>query len=79
MILARVLKLIRQHFPNTHILVRGDGHFSNPELMQLIDLMPNTAFIFGLAGNARLLRSAESKGSPKMGLGQARLPVLRMA
>lgn len=59
MILKRVLKLIRQHFPDTHILVRGDGHFSNPELIQLIDAMPNTDFIFGLAGNANLLRSAE--------------------
>lgn len=59
MILKRVLKLIRQHFPDTHILVRGDGHFANPELMQLIDAMPNTDFIFGLAGNANLLRAAE--------------------
>jgi hypothetical protein len=59
MIMKRVLKLIRQHFPDTHILVRGDGHFSNPELMQLIDAMPNTDFIFGLGGNANLLRSAE--------------------
>jgi hypothetical protein len=59
MIMKRVLKLIRQHFPDTHILVRGDGHFSNPELMRLIDAMPNTDFIFGLGGNANLLRSAE--------------------
>jgi len=27
---------LRQHWPRTHILLRGDGHFSNPELMQLI-------------------------------------------
>ncbi len=30
MIMARVLKRIRRHFPDTHILVRGDGHFSRP-------------------------------------------------
>ncbi len=59
MIMKRVLKLIRQRFPDTHILVRGDGHFSTPELMQLIDVMPNTDFIFGLGGNSNLLRSAE--------------------
>ena len=59
MILARVCKLIRHHFPDTHILVRGDGHFANPELMQLIDTLPNSDFIFGLTGNANLLRSAE--------------------
>lgn len=59
MILKRVLGLIRHHFPDTHILVRGDGHFSNPELMRLIDTMPNTDFVFGLAGNAVLERFAE--------------------
>ena len=48
MILKRVLKLIRCHFPDTHTLVRGDGHFSNPELMQMIGAMPNTDFVFGL-------------------------------
>jgi hypothetical protein len=59
MIFGRVLKLIRQHFPNTHILVRGDGHFSNPELMRLIGAIPNTDFLFGVAGNAVLNRLAE--------------------
>ena len=50
MIMRRVLKLIRLHFPDTHILVRGDGHFSGPELMGLIDSMPNIDFIPPLAG-----------------------------
>jgi hypothetical protein len=59
MIMARVLKLIRRHFPNTHILVRGDGHFSTPELMRLCDAMPHTDFLFGLAGNSVLKRLAE--------------------
>ncbi len=34
MILNGALKLIRQRFPDAPILVRGDGHFSNPALMQ---------------------------------------------
>ena len=59
MIMKRVLKLLRKHFPQTSILVRGDGHFSNPELMQMIEAMPNMDFIFGLAGNARLHALAE--------------------
>lgn len=59
MILKRVLKLTRRRSPDTHILLRGDGHFSNPELMQLIDNMPDTDFIFGLGGNSSLLRQAE--------------------
>jgi Transposase DDE domain group 1 len=59
MILKRVLTRIREHFPNTHILVRGDGHFSTPELMAMIDAMPHTDFLFGLAGNAVINRLAE--------------------
>jgi hypothetical protein len=59
MIMRRVLTLIRHHFPDTHILVRGDGHFSGPELMGLIDGMPNTDFIFGFSCNVKLLAMAE--------------------
>ena len=59
MIMRRVLKRLRHHFPDTHILVRGDGHFSGPELMGLIDSMPNIDFIFGFACNPKLLAMAE--------------------
>ncbi len=60
MIMQRVLTLIRRHFPDTHILVRGDGHFSGPELMGLIDAMPNIDFVFGFSSNPKLLKQAES-------------------
>ncbi len=60
---ARILKLVlmrlRRSFPDTQILVRGDGHFSTPELMSLIDPMPNTDFVFGLASNTVVNRLAE--------------------
>jgi len=59
MIMKRVLGLLRQHWPQTHILLRGDGHFSNPELMQLITADGNADFIFGLGGNPVLSRQAE--------------------
>ena len=59
MILKRVLKRIRAHFPTTQILVRGDGHFSTPELMAMIDAMAHTDFIFGLPSNAVINRLAE--------------------
>ena len=59
MIMRRVLKLIRLRFPHTHILVRGDGHFSGPELMGLIDSMPNVDFIFGFSCNVKLVALAE--------------------
>jgi hypothetical protein len=59
MIMKRVLGLLRQHWPHTHILVRGDGHFSNPELMELILADSQADFLFGLPGNAVLVRQAE--------------------
>ena len=59
MILKRVLERIRRHFPDPHILVRGDGHFSTPELMDCIDAMANTDFVFGMARNKVLDRLGE--------------------
>lgn len=59
MIMKRVLHALRQHWPHTHILLRGDGHFSNPELMKLISEIGNADFIFGLGGNAVLSAKAE--------------------
>ena len=58
-IMKRVFGLLRRHWPKTHILLRGDGHFSNPELMALILADGNADFIFGLAGNKVLTRRAE--------------------
>lgn len=58
-IMKRVLRLLRQAWPETHIILRGDGHFSNPELMVLRDTDPNLDFIFGLAGNKVLSPKAE--------------------
>lgn len=59
MIMKRVLLRLRQQWPDTHILVRGDGHFGTPELMTLIDSLPNMDFVFGLGKHAKLLRMAE--------------------
>lgn len=59
MILKRVLKRLRQHWPETRILLRGDAHFANVELMQLALDDPYTDFLFGLSGNRRLKALAE--------------------
>jgi hypothetical protein len=53
-IVKRVLKRLRAAWPHTHIILRGDGHFSNPELMQLTLDTPHTDFLFGVAGNSVL-------------------------
>src|SRR5437899_1269947 len=59
MILARLLPYLRQRWPHTHILVRGDSHFATPEVMDVIAHRRQTDFVFGLAGNTVLLRQAE--------------------
>ena len=46
-------------YPETRILLRGDAHFANVELMQLALDDPYTDFLFGLAGNSRLKKLAE--------------------
>ena len=58
MILVRLLSYLRRHWPRTHILVRGDSHFATPEVMEVIAHRRWTDFVFGLAGNAVLLRDA---------------------
>ena len=58
MILARLLSYLRRHWPYTHILVRGDSHFATPEVIDVLAHRRRTDFVFGLAGNAVLLRQA---------------------
>lgn len=60
MILARLLPYLRHRWPYTHILIRGDSHFATPEVMDVIAHRRLTDFVFGLAGNAVLLRQAEA-------------------
>jgi len=54
MIMKRIIKRIRKFWPRTHIILRGDGHFSNPELMQLCLEDKHMDFIFGLPSNKKL-------------------------
>jgi hypothetical protein len=59
MILVRLLSSLRHHWPHTHILVRGDSHFTTPEVIDVITSYRWMDFVFGLAGNAVLRRHAE--------------------
>ena len=58
MILVRLLASLRRHWPQTHILVRGDSHFATPEVLDVLTHRRRIDFVFGLAGNAVLLRHA---------------------
>jgi len=53
-IIKRVVRLLRKAWPENHILLRGDAHFANPELMAMADADPNMDFLFGLSGNRAL-------------------------
>jgi hypothetical protein len=54
MIMKRIIQQIRSRWVNVHMLLRGDGHFSNPELMQLSQDDDNMDFIFGVPSNKAL-------------------------
>lgn len=57
-IIGRVLRRLRQVWPDTHIVLRGDAHFANPALMALCEGDERTDFLFGLAGNRVLTPKA---------------------
>lgn len=58
MLVSRLLSSLRRHWPQTHILVRGDRHGATPEVIEVIAHWRLTDGVFGLAGNAVLLRHA---------------------
>jgi hypothetical protein len=58
-ILRRLMALIRCSFPKTHIRVRLDGGFANPELLAFLDAEAGVEYVVAMASNAVLNRKAE--------------------
>jgi Transposase DDE domain group 1 len=56
--LRRLVRAIREHWPHTHITIRGDSHYCRPEVMEWCD-ENGIDFVFGLAGNDVLRRLVE--------------------
>ena len=56
--LRRLVRMIRGHWPDTHITVRGDSHYGRPEVMDFCDAN-GIDFLFGLSGNDVLRRLVE--------------------
>ena len=54
-LLARLIRRIRRHWPDTRITLRGDSHYRRPEVMTWCEDR-GIDYIFGLAGNAVLDR-----------------------
>src|SRR6202163_3501240 len=56
--LRRLVRRIRKHWPHTHLTIRGDGHYSRPEVMAWCE-DNGIDFVFGLPGNAILAGAVE--------------------
>ena len=57
-LLRRLIARIRRHWPDTGIIIRGDGHYGRPEAMEWCD-RNGIDYIFGLPGNVVLDRLVE--------------------
>jgi hypothetical protein len=58
-IVKRVVKQIRKQWPKVEIILRGDSHFSVPELHSWC-LTNSVHFVFGQTGNAVLLKNGKT-------------------
>ena len=58
-ILKRVLQFLREAWPKTHIIVRGDSHFSTPEVHDLCEDSPRVDYVLGQSINKTLKRLGE--------------------
>jgi len=56
--LRRLVRLIRRHWPATHLTIRGDGHYGRPEVMAWCEDQ-GIDFVFGLPGNDVLRAAVE--------------------
>lgn len=52
-VLKHVIRRIQRNWPRVDIMVRGDGHYGTPAVMELLEDQ-GCGYIFGLPGNARL-------------------------
>ena len=58
-ILKRIITYLRNQWPNTMIIVRGDSHFCSKELMDWTHDLQKVEFITGLTGNSVLNKCAK--------------------
>ena len=73
----RLVRRIRQHWPNTRLTIRGDGHYGRPEVMTWCEANM-VDYIFGLPGNVVLNRLLEEAADDvRVRRAEAQAPVLR--
>ncbi|TAJ04850.1 IS1380 family transposase [Marinilabiliaceae bacterium JC017] len=58
-LLKKLIGKLRAYWPNTFIIIRGDGHFASHTLMDWCNSESNVGFITGLSGNKTLNKMAQ--------------------
>jgi Transposase DDE domain group 1 len=58
-VLKRLLALLRVAFPKARFLVRLDGGFATPEILDFLDAQPRLDYVVAMAENSRLTPLAE--------------------
>ena len=58
--IRRLMRSIRRHWPKTRILLRADGHYSTPEVMDLFDTL-GVDYVFGLPTNSRVRKLVKTR------------------
>lgn len=53
-LLKKIIRHLREQWPDTLIIVRGDSHFTSKDFMEWCANNPLTGYITGLSGNKRL-------------------------
>src|SRR2546425_13119509 len=57
-VLTRLVKRLRQAWPHTLLILRGDSHFAYPEVMQWSEEQPDLSYVTGLTSNRVLTELA---------------------
>jgi hypothetical protein len=70
-LLRRLLPLLRLAFPRARFLVRLDGGFATPALLEFLDAEPTLDYVVAMAGNAVLRRVAEPAMAAARALSEA--------
>lgn len=75
--LRRLVRLIRQHWPDTRLTIRGDGHYGRPEVMTWCEEQ-GIDYVFGLPGNDVLRAAVETAADDvRTRRAEQQVPVLR--
>jgi Transposase DDE domain group 1 len=79
-VLGRIIRRLKQRFPQVQIVVRGDSAFAVPRLLRLLDTLDRElggiAYVLGLAQNAVLLRQGTAAlAAARARFGTTRQPV----